>query len=543
MGKSHHHEWINRRSHFAWSAAQLCYWTRLTICSIAVAVALAWTGSLAAAQQEVCKNLDAALKDEKASPPKLNELAATPSPMRVKTSEFASGSAEAIVTFEDSRIGTDMSKVCVKAFARLTRTNEWEPLKDWEPATVRRVFVTEKAGDTPRRLNVVLKIEEPKDVTVLSPSRKFDYLLVGVLGDTSPISFSYAQTISVMSKSAAVMLAVLFVLGFYLFLVYITYNDDTRSLDGPGWFAYTFSPIRISAAWFGEASMSQVQLLVFTFIVAGLLFYHWLISRVLSEMSLDLLTLIGISAVGTGASKFAQTVKTSLKDQTASYLIGKGWYNWEPIPARSHATLGKLLLTDGRLDIYKFQMAIFTVVVAFYVISAGQQSLVDVKISETMLYLIGISQGVYVGGKAITDRTTDLEAAVAKMIDLDSKIAEERAKTAPNATQLGDWEKEYARAASTAAVEFTSLQNRKFPTKFDKFKLANRRITTLKPEVDKLRARASGGGAALTSDEQALDNEFKQLEMTAKELAAYSKPPEDTTVQDVKNIDPAVLKP
>jgi hypothetical protein len=157
-----------------------------------------------------------------------------------------------------------------------------------------------------------------------------------------------------------------------------------------------------------------------------------------------------------------------------------------------------------------------------------------------MLYLIGISQGVYVGGKAITDRTTDLEAAVAKMIDLDSKIAEERAKTAPNATQLGDWEKEYARAASTAAVEFTSLQNRKFPTKFDKFKLANRRITTLKPEV---RARASGGGAALTSDEQALDNEFKQLEMTAKELAAYSKPPEDTTVQDVKNIDPAVLKP
>jgi hypothetical protein len=242
MGKSHHHEWINRRSHFAWSAAQLCYWTRLTICSIAVAVALAWTGSLAAAQQEVCKNLDAALKDEKASPPKLNELAATPSPMRVKTSEFASGSAEAIVTFEDSRIGTDMSKVCVKAFARLTRTNEWEPLKDWEPATVRRVFVTEKAGDTPRRLNVVLKIEEPKDVTVLSPSRKFDYLLVGVLGDTSPISFSYAQTISVMSKSAAVMLAVLFVLGFYLFLVYITYNDDTRSLDGPGWFAYTFQP-------------------------------------------------------------------------------------------------------------------------------------------------------------------------------------------------------------------------------------------------------------------------------------------------------------
>ena len=74
-----------------------------------------------------------------------------------------------------------------------------------------------------------------------------------------------------------------------------------------------------------------------------------------------------------------------------------------------HATLRNLLLTDGRLDVYKFQMAIFTVVVACYVASSGQTSLGDVKISDTMLYLIGISQGVYVGGKAVTDRTTDLE--------------------------------------------------------------------------------------------------------------------------------------
>jgi hypothetical protein len=220
------------------------------------------------------------------------------------------------------------------------------------------------------------------------------------------------------------------------------------------------SPIRISAAWFGEPSVSQIQVMLFTFIVAGLLFHLWLDTGVLSEISKDLLFLLGISAVGAGGAKFTQTLKTDLKPETASYLIGKGWYDWSLKPMHDHATLKNLLLTDGRLDVYKFQMAIFTVVVACYVATSGQTSLGDVKISETMLYLIGISQDVYVGGKAVTDRTTDLENAVKKMMDIEKQIAALPGTADPKRAPL---EQEYEKAATFAVREFTSLYNREYP--------------------------------------------------------------------------------
>jgi len=191
--------------------------------------------------------------------------------------------------------------------------------------------------------------------------------------------------------------------------------------------------------------------------VAGLLFHLWLSTAALSNISTDLLILLGISAVGAGGAKFTQTLKITLKPETARFLIGKGWFDWKRLPARAHATLSKLLLTDERLDVYKFQMAIFTVVVAFYVISAGQTDLGEVKISETMLYLIGISQGVYVGGKAVTDRTTDLENAVAKMMELEKQIQVLQEGT--QQTQRTPLQEEYKKAADFAAGEFAPLYN------------------------------------------------------------------------------------
>jgi sulfur relay (sulfurtransferase) DsrC/TusE family protein len=180
-----------------------------------------------------------------------------------------------------------------------------------------------------------------------------------------------------------------------------------------------------------------------------------------------LLKLIGISAVGAVGSRFAHTLKTTPNDQTARYLIGKGWYNWNEVDVQELATFRKLLLTDDRLDVYKFQIAIFTIIVALYVIFAGKNGLSDVKISETMLYLIGISQGVYVAGKAVTDRTTDLDAAVQKMIDLEPQIRAKEAALAAGAPRPPDLvalDQQYERAAITAAEEFSSLQHRLYPS-------------------------------------------------------------------------------
>jgi hypothetical protein len=295
---------------------------------------------------------------------------------------------------------------------------------------------------------------------------------VGVIADATPTNFSYFVKTTVTSRRTSAFLAWTFAAIFYGFLAWTTYNDDAKSQRGLKGLAYALSPIRISAAWYGEASVAQLQVLLFTFIVAARLFDLWLSTGGLSDVSKDLLTLLGISAVGGVGSKFTQTLKTGLKEETAGYLMAKDWYNWQSVPAREHATLHNLLLTDDRLDVYKFQMAIFTVVVAGYVISSSETSLGEVKISETILYLIGISQGVYVAGKAVTDRTTDLEDAVKKLIDLEPKIRDLDQKilaagTPPPADLTAErttLAEQYKGAAKTAAIEFAWLQHRYYPT-------------------------------------------------------------------------------
>jgi hypothetical protein len=362
----------------------------------------------------------------------------------------------ASVTFEGKKIEalTDTGKTCVKAFINAGSNN-------WKEIPIQQIFLSEK------RLKVVFQVE-PAPKTF---STRVDYLFVGVIADTPPTDFSYFVTTKVTNRKTSAFFAWVFVAIFYGFLAWTTYNDDAKSERGLKGLAYALSPIRISAAWFGEASMAQVQVLLFTFIVAGRLFDLWLSTGGLSDVSKDLLTLLGISAVGGVGAKFTQTLKTGLKEETSGYLMAKDWYSWQSVPAREHATLHNLLLTDDRLDVYKFQMAIFTVVVAGYVISSSETSLGEVKISETILYLIGISQGVYVAGKAVTDRTTDLEDAVKKLMDIEPKIRDLDQKIRAAGTpppdlvaQRAPLEEQYTAAAKRAAIEFAWLQHRYYPT-------------------------------------------------------------------------------
>jgi hypothetical protein len=436
------------RSNFA-STRNLRAGSTSLVLSLAVAVCMmVWPPPLVAADADACKTFVDKLavdKDGKITRSAFDQLMKEPSPFHAALgSQRLPGGRVAWVTFQDKRFtDANVEKVCVRAFYDATGDNP-------QPVSIRQVFVSEK-----EHLKVVFDVP-PSDRPFYS---RADFLFVGVLADTTPSYFNYFVRATVTNGGTAVILSLLFVSVAYLFLVWITYEPaDVGDLTGVDWLAYTLSPIRITAGWFGDASMSQVQIILFTFIVAGLLFHVWLSTAALSNISTDLLILLGISAAGAGTAKFAQTLKISLKPETARFLIGKGWFDWKLSLARTHATLRNLLLTDGRLDVYKFQMAIFTVVVAFYVISAGQTDLGEVKISETMLYLIGISQGVYVGGKAVTDRTTDLENAVAKMMELENKIVAEtdEAKRKPLLA-------EYERAASFAIREFAPLYNREVP--------------------------------------------------------------------------------
>jgi hypothetical protein len=474
-------------THFRIRRTGLLVWLAVAACWIA------WPHSLAAAGiEEACTILTNELeKGGKQAPEKpeqtdrnttirsaIKDLVTklTPFQTEISNKKLAGGNL-AWVTFEGKKIvdfqATNPDKICVRAYV----------LAGSKPdVTIQQVAPFDK--DPVKGLKVVFKVDTPS-IHWYWPWADVDYAVVGVLADTTPTFFSYLTTVTVADPWETLILSGLFVLMAYIFLAWTTYpdkgdakkagepadaskpddakkpDDNLQALTGGKWLLFALSPVRISAAWFGEASMSQLQVLIFTFVVAGLMLNLFLRTGTLSELSMDLLKLIGISAVGSATAKFTQTLKTGLKAETASFLIGKGWYQWDLRAIQNTATLRQLLLTDNRLDVYKFQMLIFTVIVALYVMSAGQTGLGEVKISETMLYLIGISQVVYVGGKAVTDRTTDLENAVAKMRELESKLKDAKPKALTN--EQKEWLVQYQEAAETAAEEFAFLQNRIYP--------------------------------------------------------------------------------
>ncbi len=476
---------------------------RLAACSIAIAGVLLFACVSASAESnDPCSKLDQKLAEWANSVPEhaakktalkssgqsdndanrqiaLEYLVKQPSPFDVVlSSTWLPGGKFASVSFIGKQITatTDPAKICVDGFASSSPS---------ERVKIDRVFITTATDDHKPHLQAVFAVNAPSGFWY----DKDTYSFAGIIDGADPTFFSYSITTCVSNGWFSGLAAVLFVLLAYVFLAFITYRQDLRrqarkakaaaggaaapqddagNLKGGHWLVYTLSPVRITAGMFGEASLSQLQVMLFTFIVAGLLFQLLLRTGVLSNLSADLLFLLGISAVGGATGRFTETLKTGLSAAAERYLIGKGWYNWDTEPLRKHATFARLLMTDGRLDVYKFQMAIFTVVVAAYVISAGQSDLSNVSISQTVLYLIGISQGVYVGGKAVTDRTADLEAAVAKMIDLESQmqilLKNPPADAADFAARKNTLLAQYQEAAQTAANEFAPLQHRVIPT-------------------------------------------------------------------------------
>lgn len=425
---------------------------------------LATQGKDAATAPADAKTADPAAAEKLARQRAIGQYAERPPLLLVKVGgDTLAGPGVATFAIEDKRIDplTDTSKVCAKVYLQIE--------DEWKETRITQLFLSAATSDAPKRLNVTFEVKAPDNIRFWSPSKETKYLVIVALQDgKQPVLMNYWKDLKVTSRWLGFGLSLLLVVAAYLVMAWATFDwGGAGDLKKLGWISHALNPVRISAASYGEASMSQLQVLLFTLIVGGLLFHLWFTTLALSDISGDLLKLLGISALGAVGSRFTHTLKTSPNDQTIRYLIGKGWYNWPKVDERKLATFRQLLLTDGRLDVYKFQIGIFTLIVACYVLSAGQASLGEVKISETMLYLIGISQGVYVGGKAVTDRTTDLEAATQKMIELEPQIRQKAAPFAANAVRPDDLQaldEQYRKAAITAAQEFASLQHRRYPT-------------------------------------------------------------------------------
>jgi hypothetical protein len=228
-----------------------------------------------------------------------------------------------------------------------------------------------------------------------------------------------------------------------------------RSTGGRGRASFSLNPIQITAGVLGDGSLSQLQVFFFSLLVGSLIFFLWLWTGLLSNISQDLLMLMGISSIGAVGAKYTATLKSRLNEDTQRFLYAEGWFSGEKITTVfERPRLGDLLLTNNRLDVYKFQMAMFSVLVAIYILRTGTTDLGEVKISETLLYLIGISQGVYIGGKAISERESALEDRVKSLMALKATYATE---TDPDKrTKIAA---DYAKTATAAKADFEAIMN------------------------------------------------------------------------------------
>lgn len=209
----------------------------------------------------------------------------------------------------------------------------------------------------------------------------------------------------------------------------------------------------------GKASLAQLQMIGFTIIIAALLFLQFLRTGVMQEISIDLLYLIGISTVGAGASQLTGSIKQNLNSPAYSYVQQLGWFTVPRKQTHYTALPSQLLLTNNRFDVYKLQMLLFSVVVAGYVIHSGASALASVVISPTILTLMGISQGVYVGGQAASDEIKSLQDTLFGMQTLQRQYY----ATGVPTDELQRLAAYFNAAARKAADEFGAIFERDVP--------------------------------------------------------------------------------
>lgn len=254
------------------------------------------------------------------------------------------------------------------------------------------------------------------------------------------------QTVVVSSQGSSVTLALLIVILIYILSV-VTRGKMTNKKEK---IKYQWSPVTITAGKFGRASLSRLQIYGFTILVAGLIVYIRLRTGVLSDISNDVLLLLGISAGGTAGSQLAATAKKRLSAENWAWLRNHAWLKvyedgTEQAELRPVAKWADLLKTNDEFDVYSLQLVTFSLVVAGTLLTSGE-SLATFAIPHNLLALLGLSNVVFLGGKALGPDVSELNTKMDTVREAERTWV---AKVTPDTTKQQDEAKRVA--AITAA--------------------------------------------------------------------------------------------
>jgi hypothetical protein len=168
--------------------------------------------------------------------------------------------------------------------------------------------------------------------------------------------------------------AALFVAAVILFIRYARNSDiirDTGNLPPP---ANDAAPV-VRKAY----SLARTQMALWTFIVAAAMVFIFMVTWNENSISSGVLVLLGVS--------FGTTLLAAVSDGTS------------PTPQASHGFLSDLLSDGTGPSFHRYQMVLFTVIlVVIFVVKVGTNLMMP-EFDSTLLGLMGISNGTYLGFK------------------------------------------------------------------------------------------------------------------------------------------------
>ncbi|MGG5886200.1 hypothetical protein ACLF3G_03605 [Falsiroseomonas sp. HC035] len=330
--------------------------------------------------------------------------------------------------FEAVVYPADRSPVALRE-ADLTRGTVLPPTPNDDATTVSAVFPALEAGWRPSYWEVVLLLcVDPAES--LNPLRANGRELRAYA--RQPMFVSKLRTSA--SAGLATSLLAYLLLAFAAMQIHQRQYAHSRKLLGsgaPSAYGYALRPTVIAQDSFGYCSLSRFQVLLFTLVLAGVYAYVMARTGELPNLSNSVLTLLGVTLTGSTLARL--TEGSVMQTQNRMWLFGTGVL--DPAPRLPRWT--DLVESDGEIDVTRVQALLFSLFAAVALVVTGTGDLANFEIPDQLVTLIGISQAVYVAGRALPrDSAKRLNEEVAAIRDAEARVLANPA----DATALKDFE-------------------------------------------------------------------------------------------------------
>lgn len=263
-----------------------------------------------------------------------------------------------------------------------------------------------------------------------------DELLVVACDGPRFVGFA-AHAVSVSLASRCRVLAILAILVAYLgcaLVVYRTRRSAAQNQDDearpyrlarvtPWTFVECLNPVNLTADVYDRGNLPKLQIFGFTLLVAYGVAFIVLRTGHAVELSPTLVGLLGIPALGTLGAQAVANNTERLSSTNWAWLVERRVLPVNDPGADGRPMWRDLIATDGDLDLYKVQAAVFSLFVAAIIVTTGFSDMSGFSLPSSWLEILGLSQAVFVGGRIVKPATMgDVDKLITELKKRDAAL-------------------------------------------------------------------------------------------------------------------------